>query len=54
MTHQQAPIYAAFSSTAAGPTEDAVNVWANKDLPYLKESSVRLIWSRPTTNGKPV
>jgi stage II sporulation protein D len=36
VTHQQAPIYAAFSSTAAGPTEDAVNVWANKDLPYLK------------------
>ncbi|MBP6606911.1 MAG: SpoIID/LytB domain-containing protein, partial [Nitrospira sp.] len=30
VTHQQAPIYAAFSSTAAGPTEDAVNVWANK------------------------
>ncbi|MCC2639602.1 MAG: putative Amidase enhancer protein LytB [Nitrospira sp.] len=36
VTHQLAPIYAAFSSTAAGPTEDAVNVWANKDLPYLK------------------
>jgi stage II sporulation protein D len=36
VTHQQAPIYAAFSSTAAGPTEDAINVWANKDLPYLK------------------
>lgn len=36
VTHRQAPIYAAFSSTAAGPTEDAVNVWANKDLPYLK------------------
>lgn len=36
VTHLQAPIYAAFSSTAAGPTEDAVNVWANKDLPYLK------------------
>jgi len=36
VTHQHAPIYAAFSSTAAGPTEDAVNVWANKDLPYLK------------------
>ena len=29
------PILAVFSSTAAGPTEDAVNVWA-KDLPYLK------------------
>ncbi|HET9962373.1 MAG TPA: SpoIID/LytB domain-containing protein [Nitrospiraceae bacterium] len=36
VTHQHSPIYAAFSSTAAGPTEDAVNVWANKDLPYLK------------------
>ncbi len=36
VTHLKAPIYAAFSSTAAGPTEDAVNVWANKDLPYLK------------------
>jgi stage II sporulation protein D len=35
VTYQEAPIYAAFSSTAAGPTEDAVNVWA-KDLPYLK------------------
>lgn len=35
VTYQDAPIYAAFSSTAAGPTEDAMNVWA-KDLPYLK------------------
>lgn len=35
VTHQNAPIYAAFSSTAAGPTEDSINVWA-KDLPYLK------------------
>jgi stage II sporulation protein D len=35
VTHQGAPIYAAFSSTAAGITEDAVVVWA-KDLPYLK------------------
>ncbi len=35
ITYQDAPIYAAFSSTAAGPTEDAMNVWA-KDLPYLK------------------
>lgn len=35
VTYQGAPIYAAFSSTAAGPTEDAMNVWA-KDLPYLK------------------
>ncbi len=35
VTHQGAPIYAAFSSTAAGVTEDAMNVWS-KDLPYLK------------------
>ncbi len=35
LTYQGAPIYAAFSSTAAGLTEDAVNVWA-KDYPYLK------------------
>jgi len=35
ITHQGAPIYAAFSSTAAGITEDAVIVWS-KDLPYLK------------------
>ncbi len=35
VTHQGAPIYAAFSSTAAGITEDAMNVWS-KDLPYLK------------------
>ena len=35
MTYQNAPIYAAFSSTAAGPTEDSMNVWS-KDLPYLK------------------
>lgn len=35
VTYQEVPIYAAFSSTAAGPTEDAMNVWA-KDLPYLK------------------
>ncbi|HEX2055015.1 MAG TPA: SpoIID/LytB domain-containing protein [Nitrospiraceae bacterium] len=35
VTYQNAPIYAAFSSTAAGPTEDSMNVWA-KDLPYLK------------------
>lgn len=35
LTHNNAPIFAAFSSTAAGPTEDASNVWA-KDLPYLK------------------
>jgi stage II sporulation protein D len=35
VTYQNAPILAAFSSTAAGPTEDAMIVWA-KDLPYLK------------------
>ncbi len=35
VAYQNQPIYAAFSSTAAGPTEDAVNVWS-KDLPYLK------------------
>lgn len=35
VTHKGAPIYAAFSSTAAGATEDAMNVWS-KDLPYLK------------------
>jgi len=35
LMHQNAPVFAAFSSTAAGPTEDAINVWS-KDLPYLK------------------
>ncbi|MER3424874.1 MAG: hypothetical protein C4293_18285 [Nitrospiraceae bacterium] len=35
VTYNNAPILAAFSSTAAGPTEDAMIVWA-KDLPYLK------------------
>lgn len=35
VTYQRAPIYAAFSSTAAGVTEDAMNVWS-MDLPYLK------------------
>jgi stage II sporulation protein D len=35
VTYQDAPIYAAFSSTAAGLTEDATVVWS-KDLPYLK------------------
>lgn len=35
LTHQGVPILAAFSSTAAGPTEDAMNVWS-QDLPYLK------------------
>lgn len=35
VTYQGAPIYAAFSSTSAGITEDAMMVWS-KDLPYLK------------------
>ncbi|MGA6828187.1 SpoIID/LytB domain-containing protein [Nitrospira sp. NS4] len=35
VTYDGAPIYAAFSSTAAGLTEDAMIVWS-KDLPYLK------------------
>ncbi|HJT21204.1 MAG TPA: SpoIID/LytB domain-containing protein [Nitrospira sp.] len=35
LTYEGAPIYAAFSSTAAGLTEDAVNVWS-KEYPYLK------------------
>ncbi len=35
VTYQSAPIYAAFSSTTAGITEDAITVWS-KDLPYLK------------------
>lgn len=35
VTHKGAPIYAAFSLTSAGATEDAMNVWS-KDLPYLK------------------
>ncbi|TLY25861.1 MAG: SpoIID/LytB domain-containing protein [Nitrospirae bacterium] len=35
VTYQDAPIFAAFSSTAAGLTEDAMNVWS-KDYPYLK------------------
>jgi len=35
VTYQDAPIYAAFSSTAAGLTEDAMNVWS-KEYPYLK------------------
>lgn len=35
VTYQGAPIYAAFSSTSAGITEDAMIVWS-KDLPYLK------------------
>ncbi|BFU90369.1 MAG: hypothetical protein NTAFB01_15560 [Nitrospira sp.] len=35
VTYQGAPIYAVFSSTTAGITEDAMVVWS-KDLPYLK------------------
>jgi stage II sporulation protein D len=35
LMYASAPILAAFSSTAAGQTEDAMVVWA-KDLPYLK------------------
>ncbi|MEW6542583.1 MAG: SpoIID/LytB domain-containing protein [Nitrospirota bacterium] len=35
LTFRNVPILAAFSSTAAGPTEDALTVWS-KDLPYLK------------------
>ena len=35
VTYQDAPIYAAFSSTAAGLTEDAMTVWS-KEYPYLK------------------
>ncbi len=35
LVYERTPILAAFSSTAAGPTEDALVVWS-KDLPYLK------------------
>ena len=35
VTYDRRPIFAAYSSTAAGPTEDALFVWA-LDLPYLK------------------
>lgn len=35
VTFERRPIYAAYSSTTAGPTEDALYVWA-LDLPYLK------------------
>ena len=35
LTYEDRPILAAYSSTTAGPTEDAMNVW-EKDLPYLK------------------
>ena len=50
ITYEARPIFAAYSSTAAGPTEDAFNVW-EKDLPYLKgvdcpfdEESPRYTW----------
>ena len=50
VTHERRPIYAAYSSTAAGQTEDALYVWA-LDLPYLKgvdcpfdEQSPRYNW----------
>lgn len=50
ITYERRPIFAAYSSTAAGPTEDAFNVWS-KDLPYLKgvdcpfdEGSPRYEW----------
>jgi stage II sporulation protein D len=35
LTYRDEPVLAAFHSTAAGPTEDALNVWS-LDLPYLK------------------
>lgn len=50
VTYERRPIYAAYSSTAAGLTEDALYVWA-LDLPYLKgvdcpfdETSPRYTW----------
>jgi len=36
LVFQDEPILAAYFSTSAGPTEDALNVWPNVDLPYLK------------------
>lgn len=35
LTYDKRPIFAAYSSTAAGRTEDAINVWS-LDVPYLK------------------
>jgi stage II sporulation protein D len=35
VTYEGLPIFAAYHSTAAGPTEDAAYVWS-MDLPYLK------------------
>lgn len=50
ITYERRPIYAAYSSTAAGLTEDAFYVW-ELDLPYLKgvdcpfdETSPRYTW----------
>ncbi|RMH06751.1 MAG: SpoIID/LytB domain-containing protein [Nitrospirae bacterium] len=50
LTYNRRPILAAYSSTAAGPTEDARNVWA-VDLPYLRgvdcpfdENSPKYAW----------
>ena len=50
LTYERRPIFAAYSSTAAGPTEDAFNVWS-RDIPYLKgvdcpfdEGSPRYQW----------
>ncbi len=55
LTFDQRPIFAAYSSTAAGPTEDALYVWA-LDLPYLKgvdcpfdEQSPRYEWQATFT-----
>ena len=55
VTYERRPIYAAYSSTAAGPTEDALYVWA-LDLPYLKgvdcpfdEQSPRYDWQASFT-----
>ena len=52
VTYQDAPIYAAFSSTAAGLTEDAMNVWS-KEYPYLRAWSVPSTLPRPIINGSP-
>src|SRR5438094_585904 len=36
VTYGELPIFAAYHSTAAGPTEDAMYVWSSVDVPYLK------------------
>ena len=36
LTYGELPIFAAYHSTAAGPTEDAIYVWSSVDVPYLK------------------